>query len=211
MTGEGARELVRAAAGGDEQAWNELVRRYAPLVFTVVRSYRLDPPDAADAFQTVWLRLVEHLDRLRDPAALASWLATTARHECCRVLRMGRRSQPFDPYDETPGPGPTALLVDRATPDEYLLRAERHQALREAFAGLPPRCRELLSLLLAVPPASYREVQRRMGIPVGSVGPTQWRCLRKLRESPALASLMGAGQQTKRSGGERDGVVAAGR
>ncbi|MFB6397024.1 RNA polymerase sigma factor [Polymorphospora lycopeni] len=200
--------LIAAASTGDELAWAELVRRYTPLVLSVIRSYGLNRTDAADVNQTVWLRLVEQLDRLREPRALAAWLATTCRRECYRLVRIGRRTQPFDPYDDA-GHAPGSLLVDVASPDEDLLRAERHQALREAFAQLPPRCQKLLSLLAADPPASYRQVGERLGMPIGSVGPTQGRCLRKLRSCPALVSFLATGPDTEPTGGERDAAVAA--
>jgi RNA polymerase sigma factor (sigma-70 family) len=211
VTGATPAHLVAAAAAGDERAWDELVVRYTPLVASVIRSYGLDRADAADVNQTVWLRLVEHLGRLREPAGLTGWLVTTARHECYRLLRIGRRTQPFDPYDDSPdGHAGVSLLVDRATPDEQVLLAERRQALRDGFAELPPRCRELLGLLVGDPPTGYREIGQRLGMPVGSVGPTVSRCLRKLRACPAVAALLGA-PEGERRGGERDGVVAAGR
>src|SRR5690606_18760154 len=89
MTDQATADLVAAAAAGDELAWEQLVRRYTPLVFSVIRSYDLSGADAADVNQTVWLRLVESLPRLRDPSALAGWLSTTARRECFRALRAG--------------------------------------------------------------------------------------------------------------------------
>lgn len=204
-------DLVSAAATGDETAWAGLVRRYAPLVATVIRNHRLDPADAADVNQTVWLRLVEHLGRLRESHALPAWLVTTTRRECLRMLRLGRRTQPFDPYDESGEAQVGAvLLVDPSTPDEEMLRAERSQALRDAFAELPVRCRELLTLLVADPPASYREIGEQLGMPIGSVGPTQARCLAKLRSCPALAPYTGlaANGALPGNGGERDAAVA---
>ncbi|MFY1702051.1 MULTISPECIES: RNA polymerase sigma factor [Micromonospora] len=204
-------ELVTAAAAGDESAWAELVRRYTPLVLSVIRAHGLDRADAADVNQTVWLRLVEQLDRLREPAALPAWLVTTTRRECHRQVRIGRRSQPFDPYDDSAqGPAGAFLLADASSPDEDLLRAERQQALRDAFDQLPTRCRELLALLAADPPASYREIGERLDMPVGSVGPTQARCLAKLRNCPALAQYVRAvAGRAPATGGERDGAVAA--
>ncbi|MGN9768231.1 RNA polymerase sigma factor [Micromonospora sp. SD12] len=212
MSERGTVGLVAAASCGDEGAWGELVRRYTPLVLSVIRSHGLDHVDAADVNQTVWLRAVEQLGRLRESNALPAWLVTTTRRECYRLLRLGRRTQPFDPYDDSVGGHVGAsLLVDPVTPDEDLLRAERRQALREAFAQLPPRCRELLTLLMAEPPVSYREIGARLGMPVGSVGPTQARCLHKLRNCPALAPFVGAHPGNDGSGGDRDGAVAASR
>src|SRR5688572_28663305 len=92
--GAGVADVVQAAADGSQSAWDELVDRYAGLVWSVCRAHRLSQADAADVSQTVWLRLVEHLHRLRDPERVVSWLATTARHECYRVLRVSGRQVP---------------------------------------------------------------------------------------------------------------------
>src|ERR1700727_3870992 len=77
--------LVRRASGGDQDAWSELVERYAPLVYTICARYRLSTHDVEDVGQSVWLLLVEQLGKLREPAALPGWLATTTAHECLRV------------------------------------------------------------------------------------------------------------------------------
>lgn len=207
VTEHSAAVLVAAAAGGDESAWTELVRRYTPLVYAVIRGHDLGGADAADVNQTVWLRLVEHLDQVRKPEALAGWLAVTTRRECYRMSRLGRRTQPVDPsggtLDAYHGTSPAA--------DEDLLRAERRRALREGFAQLPPRCQQVLSMLTADPPLSYREAAERLGVPVGSIGPTQARCLRRLRACAALAPYVGPHPGGGTKGGERDGAVAAGR
>src|ERR1700750_3097968 len=90
-------ELVRAARAGDAAAWDALVDRYLPLVTAVIRRLRLSAADADDVNQTVWLRLVEHLDTLREPKALPGWLATTARNEGLRAIRRRGRDLPVDP------------------------------------------------------------------------------------------------------------------
>jgi DNA-directed RNA polymerase specialized sigma24 family protein len=92
-------DLVAASANGDEGAWAELVARYTPLVLAVTRRFELSRADAADVNQTVWLKLVEHLGRLREPAALPMWIATTTRHECIRLQRVSRTTRSFDPLD----------------------------------------------------------------------------------------------------------------
>ena len=78
--------LVARAAAGDQTAWAEIVERYAPLIWSICRRYRLGRPDAEDVGQAVWLHLADHLHKLRDPVALPGWLATTARRI---VLRCG--------------------------------------------------------------------------------------------------------------------------
>jgi RNA polymerase sigma factor (sigma-70 family) len=182
VDGRTTAELVEAAGGGDETAWAELVHRHAGLVMAICRRMRLTDADARDVSQTVWLRLVEHLVSLREPSALPGWLAQTARHESLRVLRRSASAVPLDDWDQLPAEGDVL--------DAELLAAERRSALREAFASLPPASRDLLALLIADPPIPYREVSRRLGIPVGSIGPTRARILDRLRQAPALAALL---------------------
>lgn len=86
-------ELVTRARDGDRQAWDALVNRHAPLIWAICRRYWLDRADAEDVGQSVWLRLPEQPEKIRDRAALAGWLATTARRECIRVVHT-RRPQP---------------------------------------------------------------------------------------------------------------------
>ena len=83
----GVAGLMARARDGDQHAWDALVERYAPLIWSICRKYRLGRADAEDVGQSVWLRLVDHLDRIREPAALAGWLATTTRRECARLVR----------------------------------------------------------------------------------------------------------------------------
>ena len=164
--------LVRAAANGDRDAWNAIVRRYSGLVWTVARSFRLSTADAADVSQTTWLRLVQHLASVKDPNALGSWLATTSRREAIAVLRK-RREIPTS-YPDQPD--------DRQVPPwQRLVSLEREKELWEAFARLPERCRTLLRLLVIEPVASYAEAAAALEVPVGSLGPTRSRCLATLR------------------------------
>ena len=92
-------ELVRAAGDGDQAAWNSIVERYGGLVWATVRAHRLNTVDGAEVVQTTWLRLVEHLDRIRDPERLGGWLATTARNECLRQIRHSAREVPSELAD----------------------------------------------------------------------------------------------------------------
>jgi RNA polymerase sigma factor (sigma-70 family) len=173
-------ELVASARGGDAAAWDALVDRYLPLVTAVIRRLRLSPADADDVNQTVWLRLVEHLDDLREPRALPGWLATTARHEGLRLIKRRARDVPVDPG------GTTFDATEDSDPGETLVQDLQSHALREAMLELPESRRELLLLLLADPPPSYDEISARLGIPRGSIGPTRARALEQLRESRAL-------------------------
>ena len=191
--------LVVRARAGDKNAWDEIVERYAPLVWSICRRYRLNRADADDVGQSVWLRLVEQLPALREPAALPGWIATTTGRECVRVLRVtqrqGRHESPINPE--------VATESDPEIVEHELLAHERHAALRAAFVQLPGRCQQLLSLLVEDPPAPYSEISSRLRMPVGSIGPNRARCLDRLRHCPALAALIDEREQhtVERTGG----------
>ncbi|MGH3192780.1 MAG: RNA polymerase sigma factor [Streptosporangiaceae bacterium] len=176
--------LVERAADSDQDAWDEIVDRYAPLVWSICGRYRLSNHDREDVGQNVWLLLVEQLGKLREPAALPGWLATTTARECLRVVTASRRSQRLGTQiDEA------AQLKDDTVIDEEMLMAERNAVLRAAFAELPPRCQQLLGMLLSDPPHSYAEISAALDIPVGSIGPQRARCLGRLRRSSTLMAL----------------------
>ena len=175
--------LVARAAGDDPGAWNELVDRYAPLVWAICTRYELSNHDSEDVGQTVWLLLVEQLGKLREPAALPGWLATTTKRECLRVVMASHRSDRLTSLDDA------LQFVDDVVIDEEILMAERNAGLRAALADLPPRCRQLMSMLLRDPPCSYSEISATLQIAMGSIGPQRARCLERLRRSDTLTAL----------------------
>ena len=175
-------QLIRAAAGGDQAAWDEIVNRFTGLVWATARAHRLSRDDAADVAQTTWLRLVENLDRIREPERLGGWLATTARHESLRVIRRGAREQPSDEPDLFAAPSDDMF-------DRLLVERERDGALWRAFAMLSERCKTLLRLLVADEEPSYEEIGSALGMPIGAIGPTRMRCLDKLRKTVDDAEL----------------------
>jgi RNA polymerase sigma factor (sigma-70 family) len=181
-------ERVNAAASGDQRAWNALIDEFSGLIWAVARAHRLYDADAADVAQATWLRAFEHLERLRDPARIGPWLATTARRECLRVLRVGGRTVPFGD-DECESESADAPL------GEVVVLAERDTALRRAFLRLQTSDQALLRLLMADPRPSYEEIAAALDIPIGSIGPTRQRALERLRRELAhqgSLSLMAA-------------------
>ena len=177
-------DLVGGARNGDRQAWDALVERYAPLIWSICRRYGISGPAAEDIVQHVWLHLVESLNDLRDPAALPGWISTTTRRECCRIRRVqGLVADDTQVLENLPD-------GHAKTVEHELLMAERHATLREAFARLPLPFQRLLALLVADPPVPYAEISARLGIPVGSIGPNRSRSLDRLRRDPAIVRLI---------------------
>jgi RNA polymerase sigma factor (sigma-70 family) len=168
--------LVRAAARGDHTAWDLLVSRYVALLWAIALRHGLNESDAADVVQTTWLRLLEHIDDVREPARIASWLATTAQRESLRMIAHRRRL--ILNHDHSTFDGPDRLL---APVDEALIAREQAAAARQALNSLPPTWRSLVELLTQDPPPSYEKIGADLGLPIGSIGPTRGRCVRRLR------------------------------
>ena len=175
--------LVRAAAAGDQYAWNQLVDEFASTVWAIARGHRLNSADASDVFQTTWLRLIEHLDRIEQPERVGAWIATTARRECLRLLRISRRQVPRDDFDFIPDP------VSFSPPDRNLVVEERRHLINQLVDKLPPRSRLLLRLLNADSPLSYKEISEALSMPIGSIGPSRQRALEQLRRLVLRAGL----------------------
>ena len=184
--------LVTSAANGDEQAWDALVERYAPLIWSICRRYQLGGADADNIGQAVWLQLAGQLGKVRDPAALAGWLATTTRRECGKVRRARH------------GPQAAGNIPDEQTgiAKQELLAAERYAMLLEAFTRLPPCCQQLIALLIEDPPVPYAQISAGLGIPLRSIAPSRGRCLDKLRRDPAIATLLDADADAASAGRE---------
>lgn len=173
--------LLELVAAHDERAWNEIVERYADIVWATARSHGLGTDDAVDVSQTVWLKLSQHIDRIRDPDRLGLWLHTTARNESLRLINQRSRTVAVDPHE---GFATIAAVADPV--ESGLERLEQDRDLWRAFLELSERCRTLLRLLIADPPVPYKEIGEVTGIAVGSIGSRRQRCLRSLRAAMNL-------------------------
>jgi len=185
-------ELVRRCRQGDSSAWSTLVRRFQRLVYTIPRRARLPDQTCADVFQLAFTRLYENIDRIADASRVRAWLVTTARRETLRELELASRERVHSGVDAAA----TDLQREHRDDDEPVSEAlyevataepgesdeERWHELRRALDRLEPRCRQLLELLFLVEPEpSYADIGGRLGMPIGSIGPTRGRCLAQLR------------------------------
>ena len=178
-------ELVSSARAGDQRAWNSLVQQFGGMVWSVARAHRLRDADAADVSQATWLRLLENLGQLKEPARVGAWLATTARRECLRVLRDSQRRLV---YSDAPEHESSDM-----PPDGVVLLSERDDALWQSFTRLRPSDQALLRLLMADPRPPYEEISAALDMPIGSIGPTRQRALERLRrelDSQGTLNLM---------------------
>ncbi len=177
-------ELLDRVREQDQSAWNELVSRYAALVWRVAMSHRLDPADAADVSQHTWITLADNLARIRDADRLPGWLATVARRESLRLLRSRTREVHADSFlDSVPE---TAIEL---CPEDHTLLSARDRLLWRAFLALPERCQQILGILAHAPGISYARVAHTLGMKLSSVGSSRSRCLHALRRHLAELGL----------------------
>jgi RNA polymerase sigma factor (sigma-70 family) len=172
-------QLLETATAGDEDAWRVLVTRFSPRLLRLARAHGLSGQEAEDAVQDTWMRLLRHIDAVREPRALGGWLATTARRESLRVRERAQRERPTD----------EDLQADVAIAGEYeraLGAAERRAAVADALDALPPRHRRLIRALFTDAEPSYHDIAAELGMPIGSIGPIRGRCLVQLRRNLRL-------------------------
>jgi len=168
-------ELIAACGKADRSAWDVIVERYTPLMWSIARAHRLSLADCEDVVQTTWLQIVHHLDKVHTPERLGEWIGTATRREALKHIQTQKKHVPV-------GDGATLDRPERldSSPEEAILDRERDSEVLSAFCQLSPHCQELLSLLMRDPAPSYDEISVILTIPRGSIGPTRSRCLARL-------------------------------
>ncbi len=175
---ESDRDLIRRCREGNAGAWHQLLNKYERLVYSIALRYGLSRDDAADIAQITFTILIQSLDSLAEDSRLGPWLATVARRHTWRLLERNRREAAGEHGSPSEG---TPLLANNGTEDiEHL---ELTEWLNHGLSLVSKPCRDLLSALYLDPEQpSYAEVAVRLGMAVGSVGPTRMRCLKCLRQ-----------------------------
>jgi RNA polymerase sigma factor (sigma-70 family) len=164
-------ELVARCRAGDQQAWAELVDRFSRYVYAIsVQAFRLSDADAEDVFQEVFARAYQHLDGLRDAAAVRPWLAQLTRRLCIDRLRASARERPT--ADEE---------LELAGSEETLTFLEEALTVHEALAEVPEHCREIIDRFFARD-ESYKTIGEALDLPSGTIASRISRCLARLRE-----------------------------
>ena len=182
----GPGELVAGVRAGDESAWRAMTEQYEPLLRWLARWCGLSAEDAADAVQLTWLRCLEHIDQLTDADRLNNWLVTICRRECIRLATKARRDVVLSEPDMT------RLIDDKQQGGDPCAEVALHDQcsrLYHAIMALPERQRVILVELLRREDQSYLDLSRRLGLPVGSIGPTRQRAVTRLRLDPRIADL----------------------
>jgi RNA polymerase sigma factor (sigma-70 family) len=166
--------LLRSAERGEPGCWEEIVRRYRSLIQATVAQFRLDAADRADATQSTWLRLLDKAHTIRDPECIGGWLATTARRECLALIATRNAERATDmEWDDRAASG--------SSPETLVMAADERRTVRAAVAELTEHSGLLIEALFGQQPMSYAEISAGLDMPIGSIGPTRARILRRLR------------------------------
>jgi RNA polymerase sigma factor (sigma-70 family) len=174
--------LVLAAGAGDGAAWSKLIARFDATLRSIAASFRLAPADVDDVVQATWVDLLQHAHHLREPAAVAGWLATATRRRAMRLQRARVREHLTDDLEASGGSYLQA-------PEASAVASEHRAVLTRALATLPARHRRLMTLLLAQPSLDYQQISDRLLMPVGSIGPIRARSLARLSRLPEVCAL----------------------
>jgi RNA polymerase sigma factor (sigma-70 family) len=162
---------------GDALAWEALVMRYRRFIYSIPVKFGFGPADAADVFQTVCLKIIEHLHEIKDERKLGAWLSTITQRQCLTVLSARHRETPTADEDFQEPADPSRNL------EEIRILTETQQNLRECVQQLPPRCRSLIDMLyFDARSLSYQQISEALSMPVASIGPNRARCLEKLKK-----------------------------
>lgn len=169
------RDIWADVISGKTTAWNELIDKYQPLVYTVSSRAGLSMADAADCFQQTFVQLFQHRQKITDPSRLSAWLVTTAKRES---IRLSRQTRGVRDATESPEEIDSAPLAD-----EVLEKLESQARLEIGLKQLDSRCHLLLKALFFAPDElSYEQVAKSVGISFNSLGPIRGRCLQRLRK-----------------------------
>ncbi|MDQ4093713.1 MAG: sigma-70 family RNA polymerase sigma factor [Actinomycetota bacterium] len=206
-------DLVAAARGGCATSWRKIVDRFDDRLWRVARARGLGGPTADDVVQQTWLAAVAHIETLRSAQALGGWLRSILHRECLKAFSLRQRETPH--IDDTELIGTTAsrtvvMRTEPRSPEEETLQREERMLVQTAQRRLSRRDQDLLALLVIEPPLPYTEISRRLGMPVGSIGPTRARCLARLRRELATLDAngrYGAGRDRRGSCRNRPAMV----
>lgn len=187
-TPEEVAALVHRHFDGDGKALAELIEIFQSLVRAAARRVLRCATDVDDAVQDTWLNFVRFGDRIADPERVGAWLWTVALNSARRIQRRDSRCIVADNVADLAD----AMADDVPDPDHALQRCERATIVHRAATEMRPTDQRLLSLMMDERAYDYRQISSLSGRPIGSLGPTRERIIRRLRLNPQVAELMAA-------------------
>jgi RNA polymerase sigma-70 factor (ECF subfamily) len=164
--------LVKNAAKGDLDAFNQLVLRYQNLAYSHAYAILGDSDSAQDVTQESFIRAFQNMNRYRGGGSFRSWLLTIVTNSAYDVLRRSYRhpTQPLYPEDKDGEEmeSPIWLTDPAASVQETVEQHELSRNVYRALDELPEVYRSVLTLI-DVNELDYGEAAQALGVPMGTV------------------------------------------
>jgi len=157
--------LVERCRGGDDLAWEELVRRFQGRVFAVAVSYLRSPEEARDMAQEIFIRIYQRLNSFRGNDRFVPWMLSLTRNACIDRLR---RIKARPPASDLPVDGGPELPDPAAGPEESAETEGRKRLLYRALARMSETNREMI-LLKEIQGLKLEQIARMLALPLGTV------------------------------------------
>ncbi|HZX53406.1 MAG TPA: sigma-70 family RNA polymerase sigma factor [Ilumatobacteraceae bacterium] len=187
-TPEEIADLVQRHFDGDAKALAELIVIFQGLVKAAARRVLRCSTDVDDAVQDTWLNFVRFGDRIADPERVGAWLWTVALNSARRIQRRDSRCIVADNVVDLAD----AMADEVPDLDHALQRCERSMVVQRAAAEMRETDQDVLRLMMDERAYDYRQISKISGRPIGSLGPTRDRIIRRLRTNPQVAEMMAA-------------------
>lgn len=170
--------LMARCRAGEQMAWEELVRELSGLVYSIPVRAGFAQDEVDDIVQSVFAILVRRIDSIEDPQALPKWFTVTTQRACWREIRSGRSRRSRERDHALHASDSDYEAVQKIAEAEY-----RAEVVRSAMQKIGRPCERLLRLLFGESRGKspgYSGISEVLGMPVGSIGPTRARCLKRL-------------------------------
>src|ERR1039458_3938604 len=163
--------LVERVRGGDDSAYDTLVRKYDRRVFRIAQHITQNREDAEDVMQDAFLKAYEKLDQFQGNSKFYTWLVRIAVNESLmrlRKRRTGRMVSIDEDVETEEGSMPRDLAEWRADPEMMYGQSELAEILRKTIQGLPPGFR-VVFVLRDVEGLSTEETAETLGLSIPAV------------------------------------------
>ena len=167
--------LVQRFKGGDETAFNEIVRHYQEKLYYVALRMVNDHDDAADLSQEAFVKAYRSLSKFKEKSSLYTWLYRIVINLCINHQRA-KRVRDFISLDALPMP----LRTTQSAPDQEVERNDLGRAIQQAVQRLPAQQRAVF-ILRQYEQLSHQEIARTLGRSVGAVKANYFHAIRKLQ------------------------------
>ena len=205
-------ELAAMVAGGDQGAFEVLMRRHNQALYRTARSIVRDDAEAEDIVQESYLLAYRNAAGFRGDASLATWLTRIVVNEASGRLRTARRRAdivalvPGCEFEGNDGAGDAAGQAPEG-PDDAALRSQARRLIEARIDALPDRLRTVF-VLRAIEDLSVQETAAALGIPEATVRSQYFRARGVLREALARDFDLAVASAFSFDGARCDRIVA---